>query len=206
MLPRIFFVLCFIYTASAFAATTDDVRQFVDGVGQRVIEVIDSKGKSDSQKEEELRQMFLDNVDLEWISNFALGSGLRNATPDQRNRYMKAYKKYMLAIYTQNFSEYTGSKYNITEVRDDGDGQFVVMMQIKTPKPNQPETDAGYRILADKNGKFRIIDIIVEGVSLMTTQRSEFGSVMRQSGMEGLIKAMENKAANAASGGKKKSS
>jgi phospholipid transport system substrate-binding protein len=195
MLSRIFFILCLIISGEVFAATTDNVRQFVDSTGQKVIAVIDSKDKNQRQKQAELRQMFLDNVDLIWISRFVLGPGWANATPDQQSRYMESYKKYMLAVYTENFSEYTGSKYNIIEVRDEGGKQFTVRMQIKTPKPDQPETIAGYRILANDNGQFKIIDILAEGVSLLSTQRSEFGSVLRQNGMDGLISALERKSA-----------
>jgi phospholipid transport system substrate-binding protein len=204
------FILIFsIYIAiasSAFAATTDNARQFVDEVGQKVIVVIDSPNKNQAQKQAELRQMFLDNVDIMWVSRFVLGPGWQSATPDQQSRYVEAYKKYMVAIYTVNFSEYTGSKYNIIEVRDEGNNQFTVRMQIKIPKQQQPETIAGYRLIVDNKGNFKIVDIIVEGVSLIATQRSEFGSVLRQSGIEGLIKALENKAVQAEKNPQKKSS
>lgn len=181
----------------AFAATVQNARQFVDAVGQRVIDVIDAPNKNQNQKQAELRQMFLDNVDIEWVSRFVLGPGWRGATEDQQRRYVEAYKKYMVAIYTVNFSEYTGSKYNIIEVRDEGNNQFTIRMQIKTPKQQQADTIAGYRLIVDDSGQFKIIDIIVEGVSLITTQRSEFGSVLRQNGIEGLITALEKKATNA---------
>ncbi len=65
-------------------------------------------------------------------------------------------------------------------------------MQIKTP--NQTEnTKAGYRLRPEKSNGFKIVDIIVEGVSLVITQRSEFGSVIKQKGMDGLITTIENK-------------
>jgi len=187
-----------ITTGSAIAAGTDDARQFVDNVGKRVLDIINGGGGKD-QKQAQLRQMFSDNVDMEWMGKFVSGQGWRQATGDQRNRYMQAYKQYLLARYTTNFADYTGSKYTITDVKDEGEGEFTVNMQIKTPGQQQQNTLAGYRVHSE-NGQFKIIDIIIEGVSLITTQRSDFSSVLQQKGMDGLISAIEAKATAEKSG------
>jgi len=174
------------------AAGGDDARQFVDGVGKHVLDVLNGNGSKD-QKQAQLRQMFSDNVDMDWMGQFVMGRGWQQATPDQRSRYMQAYKQYLLARYTTNFADYTGSKYTITDVKDEGDGQFTVNMQIKTANQQQQDTLAGYRLRNAGNGQFKIVDIIIEGVSLITTQRSDFASVLQQKGVDGLISAVEAK-------------
>ncbi len=196
------FILSFILLVNkAFSTTNDEARLFVDGLGQKVLDVINSP-LSEAEKQKQLQQMFVENVDIEWMSNFVLAQGRKQATEDQKIRYMNAYKKYLLARYTKNFSDYTGSKYTITGVKDEGNGEFSVAMQIKATK-QQAETIAGYRLLTQSTGEFRIIDIIVEGVSLITTQRADFDSVLSKSGIEGLIKAIEEKAQVEQSGGSK---
>ena len=124
--------------------------------------------------------------------NSCWGTPGAQATQEQRDHYLQVYKDYLLARYTSNFADYTGSKYTITDAKDEGNGQFSVSMQIKAPKQSQ-DTLAGYRLRANDNGQFKIIDIIIEGVSLITTQRSEFSSVVQQKGMDGLIQAIESK-------------
>ena len=190
-------VLCAAMTAmsaGARAATAEDARQFVDNMGKRVLSVMNGPGDHDS-KQKALRQMFSNNVDINWMGRFVIGRGWQQASAAQRNQYLNAYRQYLLARYTSNFADYTGSKYTITGVRDDGNGQFTVNMQIKTPDSNgqQQNTLAGYRVRASEDGQFRIVDIIIEGVSLLTTQRADFSSVLQQQGVSGLISAIENK-------------
>ncbi|MBV8939280.1 MAG: ABC transporter substrate-binding protein [Alphaproteobacteria bacterium] len=175
----------------ALAAGEDDARQFVDAVGKQVLQVINSGG-GEAQKKQQLQQLFAGSVDIDWMAKFVLGKGWGQATEEQRQRYMQVYRQYLLTRYTANFADYTGSNYNITGVRSEGDGQYTVSMQIKSPRAQQQETEAGYRVHA-VGGQFKIIDIIIESVSLITTQRSEFASVLQQKGMDGLISAIEGK-------------
>jgi len=176
---------------TAYAAGTDDARQFVDNVGKQVLAVVNSSDSAD-QKQIKLRNMFSQNVDIDWMAKFVLGHAWQQASEEQRTHYLQSYKEYLLTHYTTSFSDYTGSKYVITDTKNDEDGQITVNMQIKAAKDQQQETAAGYR-LRNNNGQFKIVDIIVEGVSLITTERSEFSSVVQQKGMDGLISTLEQK-------------
>lgn len=183
--------------SSAYAAGADDARQFVDSVGKRVLEVVNGQG-TESQKQPQLRQLFTDNVDINWMSRFVLAAAWNQATQDQRTRYQQAYRDYMLARYTTNFAEYAGSQYTITGVKTEADGQYTVGMNVNSPNARDQETRAGYRVRPD-NGQFKIVDIIIEGVSLITTQRSEFSSVVQKDGMDKLIEQLNSKASTPSS-------
>ncbi len=174
------------------AASGDDARQFVDKLGKQVLATLNNNGESKEEKRQQLQKMFMDNMDIGWMGRFALGPDWRQATEDQKKRYLDAYRQYLLARYTTNFTDYTGSNYTITGVQAGQDGQFTVNMQIKTPKQSQV-TEAGYTVQMGKDGQFKITDIIVEGVSMITTQRSDFSSVFQQKGMDGLVTEIQNK-------------
>lgn len=179
------------FTVGVLAAgTTGDARQFVDGVGKRVLSIINSNG-NDATKKQKLRTMFEQYVDIPWMGRFVLGHYWQQASTQERGQYLQAYRSYLLARYTNNFANYNGSKYTISGVDDEGNGEFNVSMKIKTPEASQ-DTLAGYRLIY-KNGQFKIHDIIIEGVSLITTQRSEFSSVVQRKGLQGLIHDIENK-------------
>jgi len=193
------FVTCMILPLlanRALAAGTDDARQFVDNVGKQVVEVVNGSS-GESEKQAKLRQLFITNVDIDWMAKFVLGQGWQKATADQRTRYQQVYRDYLLARYTTNFADYTGSKYALTDATNEEAGQFTVHMKIKAPNKGQENLLAGYRV-KQENGAFKITDIIVEGVSLITTERSEFSSVLQQKGMDGLITAIEEKTKAAA--------
>lgn len=189
-------ILCVLFLMAvpvAYAAGTEDARQFVDSVGQRVLGTLNGQ-EPEAQKQQQLRQMFSEHVDMEWMGRFVLGHAWAKATEEQRQRYLQAYREYLLARYTTNFADYTGSKYKITGAKDEGDGQFTVGMEVKSPHAEQQEVQAGYRVRSAENGPFKIIDIIIEGVSLITTQRSEFAAVVQKGGMDKLVEQLNAKA------------
>jgi phospholipid transport system substrate-binding protein len=195
MLRRFIFILALLVTlpavTDAWAASAADARRFADEVGKKALAIVNG-GSSEAQ----LQELFAEHVDIPWMGQFVLGAAWQQATPDQRQRYMQAYKDYLMARYTTNFSEYSGSKYKITDVRDAGDGQFLVRMDVDTPQQSQ-DVQTGYRLRDVGNGQFKISDIIIEGVSLITTQRSEFASVVQKSSIEALIADLASKSAAA---------
>ncbi len=190
----LFVMLCFpVMMENAHAASPDDARQFVDGVGKKVLADLNGTAPQE-QKQQQLRQMFSENVDMEWMARFVLGQGWGKATEEQRSRYLQAYREYLTAHYTANFTDYAGSKYSITGVQQAAEGEFIVAMNVETPKAQEQQVKAGYRVHQASGGQFKIIDIIIEGVSLLTTQRSEFVSVVQNGGMDKLITQLQAKA------------
>lgn len=186
----VLFLLLVSLWSGAAAAVGGDARGFVDSVGKKVLEVVNGSA-SESQKQQQLQQMFTEYADSDWMGKFALGAAWNQANQEQRDRYLDAYHRYMLARYTSRFADYTGARYDITSVKNETNGQFTVSMKIKTPGEAQ-DTTAGYRLRAEGES-FKIIDIIVENLSQITTQRSEFGAVVQQKGIDGLIQALEEK-------------
>lgn len=190
MFRRYFMMLALLLPFNAFAAGADEARQFVDDTGKKVLAIMNSSG---ADKQQQLRQTFSENVDMDWMAQFVLGQGWAQATEDQRSRYLSAYREYLLTRYTTNFSDYAGSKYTITGSKPVADDQFVVSMSINAPKADNTQVQAGYRVRSAAGGSPKIIDIIVEGVSLITTQRSEFASVLKNGGIDKLITQLQAK-------------
>ena len=188
------FITCFVIASSgsyARAAEAENARQFVDSVGKKVLDVLNSNTSKD-QKQQDLRRMFSDTVDLDWMGRFVLGNSWNSASADQRTHYLASYREYMLMRYTKDFSDYTDSKYTITGATAQDEGQFVVSMSIKSPNASEQDTQAGYRV-HPVGGEFKITDIIIEGVSLITTQRSEFASAVQSGGIDKLIGELDAK-------------
>ncbi len=176
---------------NANAATVQDARSYVDTLTPTVVQVINDTSMADVQKQAKLQQLFVANVDIDWMAKFVMGRAWSQATPDQLQRYTQAYRDYLLAHYVTNFADYGGSKYKITDIKQDDEG-FSVNMQVDTPQANQAVA-LGYHLHTDSANNMKISDIIVEGVSLITSQRSEYGAVVQQKGIDGLIAALQSK-------------
>lgn len=168
------------------------VKSFADQLASRALIIVKNEGMSAAAKQRDLEALFDSHVDIAWVSRFVLGKYWRTASPEQQKTYMTNYKAFILKNYTSKLTSYTGQKYNIKSARPEGDaGEYLLTMELINK--NEPSVLVDYRIR--KNGAdFKIFDIVVEGVSMITTQRSEFGSVVANKGLPFLIDALAKKA------------
>lgn len=185
-----FFPLLFVaiacFASPVRAADEEAAGKYLQGVGDQAIGVISNQSLNKDQKQKKLEGVFIANVDIPWVARFVMGRFWSQATDDQKARYLKEYQNFLILHYTSRFSEYTGGSFKITGSRDDGDNEYTVSMQMKGTTANSEPVLVDYRIRKEAQG-FRIFDIIVEGVSLITTQRSEFSSVIANHDIEYLI-------------------
>ena len=181
---------CAAYAPFAVAADAASAKNFVDGLAKQVLAIV----KSDLDKPTEAQKieaLFSDKVDINFIAKFALGKYSREATDAQRTAYIAAYKPFILKSYASRLTRYSGETYSLKQARPDGDATIVTMV-ITDPQGQTINVD--YR-LESIEGSYKIVDIIVEGVSLLNTQRSEFASIIDSKGLDGLIDALKAKVA-----------
>lgn len=181
----------------AFAQGAAGPTAYVQHVGDAALSVISTKEFTKPQKQEKLEKLFGDNVDFPWVGRFVMGRYWREATPDQRTRYLAAYKKFLLIHYTSRFTDYTGGSFTLVGTKDDGDGEYTVTMQMQANDPGNEPVQVDYRIhKVDGDKEFKIFDVVVEGVGLLSTQRSEFSSVIANKGLDYLINQLAAKSAS----------
>lgn len=182
--------------ASAKTNELDGVKSFADNLASQALAVIRNNDLDKEAKQESLKTLFDSHVDIAWVGRFVLGKHWRAATPDQQAAYMTNYKTFILENYTSKLTNYTGQKYLIKSARTDGEaGEYLLTMELVNDA--EPSVMIDYRIRKTGND-FKIFDIIVEGVSMITTQRSEFGSVVANKGLPFLIDALAKRAQMAA--------
>lgn len=168
--------------------------KFVDSVASQVLSIVKDAKTPIHDKKMKLRGLFTGVVDIPYVAKFVLGRHWRTATPAQQTAYLATYEPFLINNYVGRIAKYTGQTYKLGKGRADGDS-YVVTMELLDP--NGPSVFVDYRIRAEGAG-YKVIDIAVEGVSLLTTQRSEFNSVVQNKGLDFLIQALEAKAKKAA--------
>jgi phospholipid transport system substrate-binding protein len=164
--------------------------KFVQAVSDTVISIIKNNSINDSQKTDQLKTMFIDTVDIPWMAKFAMGKNWRSIDDNQKQKFIAIYQDFLLASYLPIFKKYTGEKILILRSEQINEGQFKVYTKID--RANQEDINVDY-VLHDKNGKLQVFDIVAENVSLIATQRSDFGATFSQSGFEGIINALQSK-------------
>ena len=182
---------------AAQAAGTDEASKYIQSVGDQALGIISDKAASKEAKQAKLSGLFGNAVDFQWVGRFVLGRYWKQVTDAQKNRYVTEYQKFLLLNYTSRFTDYTSGTFRVTNSRDDGDNEFTVSTQMQA---GGGEGSKGEPVLVDyrirKNASsFKIFDVIVEGVSLLTTQRTEFSSVINDKGIDYLIDQLASKSA-----------
>src|SRR5262249_10124774 len=155
------------------------------------LSVISDQALSKEAKEAKLEKIFSSGVDIPWVGRFALGPGWREASEVARSKYLKSYENFWVQHYASRFADLSGGEYKITAASADEDDQshYTVSM-VMTSAEDHKQVQVDYRVHLNAAHQLKIYDVVVEGVSMITTQRSEFSSVLTNHGLDYLIEQL----------------
>jgi phospholipid transport system substrate-binding protein len=125
------------------------------------------------------------------MSKFVLGRHYRKLEDDQKDKYQSLYRDLVVYTYIPRFREYAGEEINFYDSIDKGDGEYIVKSALKTAQA-KGDVLVDYRVRKDGN-TYKILDIVGEGVSLITTQRSDFAAPISRKGMDFFLDRLEKK-------------
>ena len=113
------------------------------------------------------------------IGRFALGKNWKSATSAQQKEYSKLFEDLIVRVYSARFNDYKGEAFNVASTQEAGKNDVLVTSYIVPDAGSKVQVDWRVR---NKNGSYQIIDVIIEGVSMTMTQRSDFSSVIQRGG------------------------
>lgn len=173
-------------------ADEDGARRFIQDVGDRTVAVLRRPGSSDAQRLDELVELLNTATDLDLVGRLVLGQYWRTATDAQRAEYTKLFKDLVVKSMADRLNTYGGETFEITNAKPIDQRDTVVSTKIFRPASGSQPIAVDWRVRS-LDGRYSIIDIVAEGVSMVVTQRSEVASVISQKGMDGLIQTMRER-------------
>jgi phospholipid transport system substrate-binding protein len=171
--------------------SAEAARTLVETVGHKVLKVLRDPGLAERQKFDHLVQLLSGPIDLDLVARLILGRYWRTVTEAQRTEYLKLFRAFALHTLASRLDVYGGQDFEITGAQAVGDRDAVVSTRIVGQGP-PVKVDWRVRELDDQS--LVAIDVIVEGVSLIVTQRSEFAAVIERQGMDGLLGELRRRA------------
>lgn len=177
---------------SAAHAAPDGARQFIQDIGDRTVAALRRAGADDRQRLAELVELLNTATDLELVGRLVLGQYWRSASEAQRAEYTKLFKELVVKSMADRLNTYGGETFEITAAKPVDERDTVVSTKIFRPASGSQPIAVDWRVRS-LDGRYSIIDIVAEGVSMVVTQRSEVGSVVSQKGMDGLIQTMRER-------------
>ncbi len=172
------FVLC-VSSHIAVANDGEKAKSFIDKMGSDAISFLDDNSLSKTQKQEQFRILLSRNFDMDTIGRFALGKNWRSASEAQQKEYLNLFENMIVRVYSSRFNEYDGQNFTVSSARDIGKSDTLVTSYIIPPSGSKVQVDWRVR---HKNGSYKVIDVIIEGVSMSLTQRSDFSNVIQRGG------------------------
>ena len=195
MTRRSFIILSLLIGSTSLAASPNaiaaDANVFMSELWTRAVEVLDKKAPL-TERLTRFRQLFHADFDGPGIARFVLGRYWRTASEQEQQEYMKLFEDYVIFVYGTRLSNFNGETFKVRGSRTDESGT-VVSTDIISPS-GEPPIKVDWRLVADR-GAFKINDVIIEGISMMVTQRSEFASIIQRHGGQvgGLLALMREK-------------
>lgn len=182
-------------TAQALASETPPEQIFVQNLGAEALRVLADKSVTKEQAAATFKKMLNDNFDVPTISRFVLGRYWNIATPAQQQEYATLFNRMVEKIYVDRFGLYSGETFNVTGARADAGGTDTIVLS-QVVRPQGPPVNVEWRVRS-MNGALKIVDVIVEGVSMSVTQRAEFASVIQRGGgnVEALLAMLRERTA-----------
>jgi phospholipid transport system substrate-binding protein len=182
---------------AAYAQNQQQAADFVQSLGDKAIATLADPKVSKPEAKKVFRELLNDNFDINTISRFVLGRYWNIASDDQKKEYQTLFEQMIVEVYAERFSQYAGESFKVGAAQASGGSDAVVTSQVL--RPQGAPVNVSWRV-RNRGGSFKIIDVIVENVSMSVTQRSEFASVIQNNGgrFDALLGALRQRIQTAA--------
>jgi len=150
--------------------------EFVAKFANEATAILGSEQISKNEKNNKFTNLVMSAIDLNLISQFVLSKTWKSATDDQKERYISAFKKYFINSYANKLDQYSGEKIIVNGSEEAGK-YVIVDTNIVREGTDTLKINLKWRLL-NKNDDIKIIDLNIEGISLVIAQREEFQSFL----------------------------
>jgi phospholipid transport system substrate-binding protein len=176
----------------AFAVTVPDAKALVQALGDNGTKMLAAPNLSPEQREQAFRQLLRANFDIDGMAALALGRFAKQATEAQARDYRTLFEELIVKVYSAHLGKHSWDSFSVTDARQADDESDVVASETITA--GHPPTRVAWRVHDTAQG-LKIIDVSVEGISMVVTQRQEFASVIQngKGGIDALLAQLRTK-------------
>jgi phospholipid transport system substrate-binding protein len=186
-------IAMWLFSGLAMAGLAPD--QLVKKTADDVIEVIKSDKDIQAGNQQKIfalaEEKILPNFDFEKVSRMVLGKNWTKATPEQKTAFQAEFKTLLLRTYATALSKYKNQTIEYKPFRMEGEADAATVKTAIQQSGGDP-ISVDYT-LSKKADDWKVYDIVIEGVSLVTNYRSQFAQEIRQNGLDSLNKKLADK-------------
>ena len=171
------------------AASDDPAIAFVQGVGDDVVAILGNKDNSTfAEREAAFRDVMVRGFDVPLVTRFVIGRHWKSATDEQRAEFSAIFLDFLARVYASRFDSYSygGEQFTVRSAIADESGDTIVRARVARPSGADP-VELDFRVRT-RDGNHKVVDLYVEGISMLLTHRVEFSSVINRKGIDGLLR------------------
>ncbi len=189
------FLATILFGQNAFADNTDPAeqqkaREFIETFSDRAIDVLNNKDLTEEQSLAAYRNILNDAFAINYIARITLSRHRKKATKEELDAYYDLFPEFILKVNSTRLKKLDTTRLEVEQVTPHAKSD--IFIRTKAFGSDNKPVDVDWRVRSDKNGTVKIIDVKVEGISLVATQRDDFTSRISSSGVSGLNKYMQD--------------
>jgi phospholipid transport system substrate-binding protein len=178
--------------ANAGVAASTSPEETIRQTSVKVIEILADKALTLEQKKTSLDGYLDTCCDFQTISKLVMAKNWRSLKPAEQTEFMDLFRKYLVTTYGDSIESYSGETVDVLSGRKEARDDYTVMTKIARGSA-QADILVDYRMRKVSNGEWKIIDVIAEGISLVSNLRSQFQEVVSQGGTDLLLRKLREK-------------
>ena len=168
--------LCCSFNLTVLASNFVEEENFVASFADSAISILSNDSLSDDERTSSFTELVMSSIDLNLISKFVLSKAWKNASDEQKEAYLIAFKDYFVSSYANRLDQYAGEKVDVVGSQEAGK-YVIVESNIIREGTDTLKINLKWRLL-NKDNQIKIIDLNIEGISLVIAQREEFQSFL----------------------------
>lgn len=190
-----FFITLSLLSVSAIAFAMETPEELVKKTADEVIEAIKSDKDIQAGDQQKIfalaEEKILPNFNFEKISRMVLGKNWTKATPEQKTAFQNEFRTLLIRTYASALSKYKNQVIEYKPFRME-EGSNVASVKTEIVQPGGQPIAVSYT-LEKQADAWKVYDIVIEGVSLVTNYRSQFAQEVRTNGLDSLNKKLADK-------------
>jgi phospholipid transport system substrate-binding protein len=186
-----FFAVVLMCAPAWSASENERAITFIEQMSGSALKLVANKEMATDDRRSEFASLLDANFDMDRIGRFVLGRYWRLATPEQRSAYLGLFQESIVQTYSHRFDDYSGQKFRVLGRREAKSKFIFINSEIFDPTRPGANVNVLWRVLPTGDS-FRVVDVVIEGISMSVTQRNEYASVIQRNGgkVDALIDAL----------------
>ena len=185
-------VMAAVVAPSSLASAASDAPQakkLIEDLTQQALGVLRTEKGNLAQREAKFRTILTNYFAMQSISRTVAGKHWQDMSPKQQAEFQKLFSEWVLKTYSRRFGGYDGESIAIGDASAVGRDSILVHTTVSGPsRDNKVE----WRVRQDGREQNKIVDVSVDGVSMLVTQKSEIASIVKSKGVDGMLDTLRS--------------